>query len=355
MTDGLPLVLKFDDWPQADKTAWDTLFTKGAFLDDDGPAASWSDGTRRMRRQAYGQWLSFLSRHAPDTFDQKPWKRIRKRLVQQYIAECEERLAPKSTANLLSGLYAVACAMKPKHDWAWLNTASKRWSSKAQRHSLSPSLPITAEEVFRWSVNRLEGVEALPELTTKRRAIWARQALMIGFLISRPVRRRALLAMQEASHLVALTEGLNVTFSSADMKDRQERAFPLPRALVEPMKRYLEVHRRVLLAGKSSDYLWINQYGDPITPDGFSRELPRITRYGLGVAMRPHVFRHVAATSIAEFDPVHVNIIRDILGHATLEMAEKHYNRASGISAFSAYQDVIDNMRKELRKTSQRS
>lgn len=354
MADDLPLVLKYDDWPQADKTAWDALIIKGAFLDDDGPAANWSDGTRKMRRQAYGQWLSFLDRHAPQTFDQKPWKRIRKQLVQQYIAECEERLAPKSTANLLSGLYVVARMMKPKQDWAWLNTASKRWHSKARRHSLPPPLPVTADEVFRWSVNRLNEVEALPKLAAKRRAIWTRQALMIGFLVSRPVRRRALLAMQETSHLVGLNEGVNVTFSSADMKDKQKRAFPLPQALVEPMKRYLEVDRPVLLAGKSSDHLWISQYGDPITPDGFSRELPRITKNYLGIAMRPHVFRSVAATSIAEFDPVHVNIIRDILGHATLEMAERHYNRASGIMAFDTYQDMVANMRKDLRKKSRR-
>ncbi|MGC9369659.1 MAG: hypothetical protein ACP5DX_09005 [Paracoccaceae bacterium] len=38
-------------------------------------------------------------------------------------------------------------------------------------------------------------------------------------------------------------------------------------------------------------------------------------------------FRHSAATAIAEFDPEHVDIIRDILGHATLDLAETHYNR----------------------------
>ncbi len=62
--------------------------------------------------------------------------------------------------------------------------------------------------------------------------------------------------------------------------------------------------------------------------------------------MRPHAFRSVAATSIAEFDPANVNIIRDVLGHATLDMAEKHYNRANGISACNALQSLVENIRK---------
>ncbi|WP_300516150.1 tyrosine-type recombinase/integrase [Aliiroseovarius sp.] len=187
-------------------------------------------------------------------------------------------------------------------------------------------------------------------LSNKKRAIWFRQALMIGFLISRPVRRRAVLAMEAEGYLTDLPDAISVTFESKDMKDGKDRSFPLPKALVEPMRNYLGVHRPLLLAGGTSVDLWINQYGDPITPDGFSRELPKIMERHLGIAMRPHAFRSVAATSIAEFDPVHVNIIRDVLGHATLDMAEKHYNRASSLSACNDLQSLVQNIRKSRRK-----
>ena len=74
--------------------------------------------------------------------------------------------------------------------------------------------------------------------------------------------------------------------------------------------------------------------------------LKDVTREHLGVAFRPHAFRHIAATSIAEYNPQHVGIIRDILGHATLEMAEEHYNRAAGVSACNSLQRMVTRLRK---------
>ncbi|WP_370634926.1 tyrosine-type recombinase/integrase [Roseivivax sp. GX 12232] len=109
-------------------------------------------------------------------------------------------------------------------------------------------------------------------------------------------------------------------------------------------------HRSVLLSGKSSSGLWISQYGKPLTSDSFSRELPKVTERHLGVPIRPHAFRHVAATSIAATDLEHVNIIRDLLGHATLDMAEKRYNRASGIASCNRLQSIVKDIRKDMPK-----
>ncbi|WP_366937889.1 tyrosine-type recombinase/integrase [Sediminimonas sp.] len=106
------------------------------------------------------------------------------------------------------------------------------------------------------------------------------------------------------------------------------------------MREYLNKHRPLLLCENDGAGLWINQYGERLSYDGFTRALGNITRKHLGHTMRPHAFRHIAATSIAEFDPAHVGIIRDILGHATLDMAEKHYNRASQVSSCNALQTL---------------
>jgi len=89
---------------------------------------------------------------------------------------------------------------------------------------------------------------------------------------------------------------------------------------------------------------------NPMTADGLSRELPKVTERHLGVALRPHAFRHVAATSVAETAPEHVNIIKDLLGHATLDMAQKHYNRATGISSCNALQSIMEDIRDDVPK-----
>lgn len=57
---------------------------------------------------------------------------------------------------------------------------------------------------------------------------------------------------------------------------------------------------------------------------------------------------HIAATSIAEEHPEHVGITRDILGRATLRMAEKHYNCARQVEACNALQWYVDQINRDL-------
>ena len=307
------LVLKVADWPESDRAAWETLFRAGGIFDDEGAFAHWSNGSRKKREQGYGQWLSFLARTLPEQLELAPSARVSRDNVKAYLDECETRLSPKSVLNLISDLFVVARALDTMSDWAWLDRLTKRLKYKADKHALPPRAPITVQEIFEWSRARLKDVEANNDITDLRRAIWFRQALMIGILAARPVRRRSLLAMTVDRHLKAVEGGFMVKFYPEDMKNRQRYSCPLPSALVQPMEHYVSTHRPLLLKGKRSQALWISQYGEPIRPDGFSRELPKVTLRYLGLKLRPHKFRDIAATSIAEVDPEHVGIIRDML------------------------------------------
>lgn len=348
MADPIPLVLKFEDWPRADKAAWNSLFTPGDIFDGQGPCANWSDGSRAKRRQSYGQWLSFVVRTDPTGLNELPSERITPNRVRAYLEECEARLQPSSTAGLVTDLYVVANSIAPERNWTWLETGSKRLIAQADRCALPAPHPVSAGKIFSWALTHMENAEANASLTAIRRAIWFRQALLIGFLISRPVRRRALIAMCIGRHIQPVSSGFALRFGAEDMKDKKVRSFSLPKKLNEPMQRYLVEHRPVLLRGKSSDALWINQYGNALTADGLSRELPKITARHLGVELRPHAFRSIAATSIAETDPEHVNIIRDLLGHATLDMAERHYNRATGVSSCNGLQSIVEDIQRTV-------
>ncbi|MEM9964145.1 MAG: hypothetical protein AAGC58_02225 [Asticcacaulis sp.] len=79
----------------------------------------------------------------------------------------------------------------------------------------------------------------------------------------------------------------------------------------------------------------------------FSVEIMPPTGSLLGGNQQPHAFRHIAATSIATYAPEHVGIIRDILGHTTLQMAERHYNRASAVDVSIKLQRVLRELRQE--------
>lgn len=345
MTDPIPLVLKFDDWPKADCLAWEELFATGDLFDDIGPCRNWSEGSRTKRLQGYGQWLSFLARTDPDALNDAPANRVTEAQMHLFIDECQERLKPRSVANLVSDVFVLIRAMSPDENWEWLNIASRRLNNSAMKYSLPAPVGVTAHEAFQWSLMRMQEVEEDAALSVFRRATRFREALMIAFLLSRPLRRRALLSMQINTHIREAGDGFHLYFSGEEIKGGRARDFALPATLCPYMRRYLNVHRVVLLGDNTSQFLWLSQYGVAIKPHGFSRQLPKVTDQHLKVSLRPHAFRHIAATSIAEDDPEHVNIICDILGHTTLAMAQKHYNRATGIRACNAYQDITEKLR----------
>lgn len=147
-------------------------------------------------------------------------------------------------------------------------------------------------------------------------------------------------------HVEAAGDRFMLHFGSEDMKTKREMSFALAEPLVPHFRRYLEVYRPVLLNGRGSDALWITERGICLSQDSLTSGLACATHHAFGLKLRPHAFRHIAATSIAEYDPEHVGIIRDILGHASLRMAEQHYNRATAISSSRRMQVILRHLRK---------
>ena len=68
----------------------------------------------------------------------------------------------------------------------------------------------------------------------------------------------------------------------------------------------------------------------------------------IGKSISPHLFRHCAATSIAETSPELTRIIQPLLAHTRPTTSEKYYNRASVLQASRRYSDVIQILKAEL-------
>ena len=189
-------------------------------------------------------------------------------------------------------------------------------------------------------------IDDVAGVTELRRAARFRDGLMIGLLIATALRLRTFIAIDVEKHLIRSAEGFGLRFKPEDMKDKRAHEFILPDALTEPMQRYLAEFRPKLLGGKTSSRLWITHLGEAFTYSGFQRQLPQLTLRVFGIALRPHAFRSIVATSIATDDPEHVSIIAAVLRHATLAMSHKHYVRASGVKAMSDLQQVVAELRR---------
>ena len=355
--------LPFAEWPEADRTAWNVILSDGDLLDEDGRCSHWSTATRAVHQHNYGQWLCFLARHHPADLHMAPAQRISQERVGDFIELMSNRpnhlldwrvvkqLSPVSQSARLISLYLVIRAFSPKLNWAWLNRAGQRLKQRANPDQLKPYLGVSASDLFHWGLTLIATAESEPNLTPTARAIAFRNGLIVAFLIACPVRRRAMGSMDTANRLHRTDTGYLLKFDADDMKDNKPRTFPLHRRLTLSMERYLEEHRPALLTGTTSTALWLTANGRRMTDHCLWTLITTITEEQFGTRLSVHDFRRVAATSVAEYDPAHAGIIRDVLGHSTMDMADRHYNQARSLEALRAHQDILERVIKRASKT----
>lgn len=346
----VPLVLPFHAWPGADRALWAAAVKRSALFDEGSDFADLSDGSLRLFKQGYGQWLSYLARHAPAALEAPPGKRVTQSRIEGFIADAYGRgVKERSVATLLRSIQKVNQAFGG--GWPrWLHTAQRRIYRASNPTGLKKPAAVTADAIFGRAIAILRQLEESPLPDALQQAVAWRQALMLGIQIACPVRLRAMVAMTVDKHIVLAGEQVILRWAASDMKDKQARDMPLPEGLVDPLRAYLWSWRPVLLGGHpATEALWISQRGAPLNANSYQSGLALYTKRVLGGALRPHAFRHIAATSIAEKNPAEAGIIRDVLGHATIRTSEMYYNRASMRQATAKLQEVVDRVRKSAR------
>lgn len=342
----IPLVLAFKDWPVGDREAWAVALQPSDGFGDGGAFSEASKGSLKLLQQGYAQWLSYLARTAPDALGLAFSDRVTKERVNGFVVESAARgVKLRTIANHLRALKTVHRAFGCPNV-VWLHRKERRTYRASNPTQLKPPLPVDAAKVFAWAVHRLEALDKTPLGDSQNQAIAWRQALMVGIQIACPVRLRAMVAMTVDWHVVPFTSGFTLRWSAEDMKTRRYHEMPLPKELVYAMRRYLDQYRPILLQGNFSPALWISSRGKALNHHSYQGGLAKLTEREFGITLRPHAFRHIAATSIAEKNPAEAGIIKDLLTHATIRTSEMYYNRAETRAACGRLQDLVDKARK---------
>jgi site-specific recombinase XerD len=269
--------------------------------------------------------------------------------VQQYAADLELECRDTTVHIRIFGLARAINAMAPDGDWNWLfrmaahlrlNIHDKkdkqpRLRSSRELHELGMSLMADADEF-----------STVPWKCATR----FRDGLIIALLAARPLRIRNFAGLVIGSHIVETSEGFTLRIPADEVKTHINLEFPLPLDLVRPMRRYLAIHRPVLLGGNEDGHLWITKHGDWMRDGAIYNRVTKLTKKAFGVSVNPHLFRDCAATSMAIEDPEHVHAASKLLGHATIETTTRHYNQATSLSAGRAICNNIQAMRQRRLK-----
>jgi integrase/recombinase XerD len=139
-------------------------------------------------------------------------------------------------------------------------------------------------------------------------------------------RNKAMLELLYATGM-RISELTNLTLSQIDFNDdlvrvmgkgKKERIIPLENTCINYLKLYINEYRNYLLKTKTSDYIFINNFGNKISRQGFFKILKKLCQEsGINKEISPHVLRHSFATHLLN-NGADLRVIQELLGHESI-------------------------------------
>jgi integrase/recombinase XerD len=347
MTRPLPSPLAFSDWPSGDQHRW----RRGIFADPlseegGGGGAKWRQVTRTFNERGYGHWLAWLEARGeldPDAGG-APFATLAR--VRAYHSDIVAAgYADHSRAGRLRSLAAALRVMEPAGDYRFIRKAAQRISARAQRVRPLQHRMRRPEDVLRLGLELMSEAAQGSAGRAKANALLFRDGLLIALWVSRPLRISNLAMIEVGRHLCPTEVGYRLEFEPEEMKSARPFACFWPAKLEAPLREYLTRYRPLLLSRndlpEEEHGLWISQRGRALALDSMAAVIEARTKAAFGLAINPHLIRHIVATAVAERHPEQVADVAAILGHSSLESSERHYNLAGGAHAAAKFQSVL--------------
>jgi len=356
-----PTSVKLEDWPVLDRELWHAATHKGDFLDPDGKAANWSDATRIQVEKGYSKWIFHLEAEgALATQDQqRPIERVDEDQLRSYLDRLRAQgLASQTIASRITDLTEAIRVMQPAADITILREFSATMQQRAVPSCKKHARIKPPQEIWQACLKYMEQSmkdEPAPNINQASRF---RDALSLGLLAQRPLRRRNMSGLVLGKHL-ALDNGIWYCHIPGDeTKDGSPISFTLPEdeRFCATFMHYLLVSRQRLLRGSAltTDHLqdafgplWISTRGKAMTSHAFYYGVTRISDELLGAPLYPHLLRDCAASALSSDAPEYILAASRILGHSDIATTLDHYEQSSMLAAGANLAATMEELQKQ--------
>jgi integrase/recombinase XerD len=264
-----------------------------AFIDslwlEDGLAAN-SLAAYRRDVQALAEWLGERSLYSAEDAD-----------LHAYLAEQFTRSRASTANRRLATLRRFF-----------------RWALREGKIQADPTLQLTnARTPARFpkalAEAQVEALLAAPDVDTE---LGLRDRAMLELLYATGLRVSELVGLRLVE--LSLNEGLVRVFG----KGSKERIVPLGEEARTWIERYFVRSRRALLAGRSSDAVFVTQRAEAMTRQRFWRLIKRYAvQAGIAAPLSPHGLRHAFATHLLNHG-ADLRVVQLLLGHADISTTQ---------------------------------
>jgi integrase len=153
--------------------------------------------------------------------------------------------------------------------------------------------------------------------------------LIVALLAATPVRISNFSTLELGRQIWRTDAVWHLRLDAAETKTHRTDAWPVPEGLTPYLDHFVEVVRPEMLRRATPPLeharLWVGVYGQPLEHQGVRARIQQVTADRLGRAVRPHSFRHSAATAFTVDHPDRPRQAAALLGHAGFRTTERHY------------------------------
>ena len=335
------------EWPELDQHLWQVATQKGNFLERDGKAAHWSAATRLQVQKGYGKWIFHLTAEGGLTAkgQETPIERVDEDQLRSYL-EClkAQGLASQTIASRISELTEAIRVMQPEANITILRQLSATMQQRATPSRKKHARIKPPQEIWQACLEYMEQAMRDNPAPNINQASRFRDALSLGLLAQRPLRRRNMSGLVIGEHLTLDNDVWHCHITGDQTKDGATISFTLPDdgRFFTVFEHYLLVCRQHLLRkpainaqniSELTGPLWISTRGKAMTSHAFYYGINRISDELLGAPLNPHILRDCAASALSSDAPEYILAASRILGHRDLATTLGHYEQSSMLAA----------------------
>ena len=335
--------LPIEEWPEADRRAWEEACRPPARFKPGGAASHLAPVSRDDYANRYGAFLGFLQRTGQLKRNASAAVQVMAPNVEGYIAELSSRVSSVTVHICIYKLRRAAELLAPHTEFKWLAEIQTDLALVMQPRSKFDRLVFSGWLVEAGLTLLTESHEFAKSDLARARGI--RNGLMIALLAVCPIRIKNFSFLEIGSTFKEIHDRWWIALPSVSTKSRRPDERCIPEWLNHPIEVYLTKSRPTLLgSGSPTNALWLSSTtGRAITRKNLGTLISKITFETLGVDISPHLFRTAAASTAAAYGHEMPHLASALLNHIDPRVTEDHYNRASSISASKVYAEILGN------------